>query len=165
MIWLKNLALNNTHLNFFLSNTRKVIQHKHAWTTRRVIQAIPPGEPLVIYQSWSDIWMNTWVSNCYFSLQIGHDNWVRGLIFHPGGKYILSASDDKTLRIWDIKNKRNHKTLEAHTHFVTSIGRCRLNGSNFSSSEKWFIHILHQNDSKLRVNLYFMKVYSWKMNY
>ena len=57
-----------------------------------------------------------------FILQSGHDNWVRGLVFHPGGKYILSASDDKTIRVWDTQNKRNHKTLQAHPHFVTSIG-------------------------------------------
>jgi platelet-activating factor acetylhydrolase IB subunit alpha len=57
---------------------------------------------------------------CIFTL-IGHDNWVRGLVFHPGGKYIVSASDDKTVRVWDIANKRNSKTLEAHQHFVTSI--------------------------------------------
>ena len=54
--------------------------------------------------------------------QTGHDNWVRGVVFHPGGKYILSASDDKTIRVWDTQNKRNHKTLQAHPHFVTSIG-------------------------------------------
>ncbi|QQP36222.1 Lissencephaly-1 -like protein, partial [Caligus rogercresseyi] len=29
----------------------------------------------------------------------GHDNWVRGLVWHPGGKYLLSASDDKTIRV------------------------------------------------------------------
>jgi platelet-activating factor acetylhydrolase IB subunit alpha len=57
---------------------------------------------------------------CLFTL-IGHDNWVRGLLFHPSGKYIVSAADDKTLRIWDVKNKRNNKTLEAHQHFVTSL--------------------------------------------
>lgn len=57
---------------------------------------------------------------CIFTL-VGHDNWVRGLVFHPGGNYIISASDDKTLRIWDIKNKRNNKTLNAHQHFVTSV--------------------------------------------
>lgn len=57
---------------------------------------------------------------CLFTL-IGHDNWVRGLVFHSGGKYLLSASDDKTLRIWDIANKRNHKTLQAHAHFTTSL--------------------------------------------
>jgi len=44
-------------------------------------------------------------------------------VFHPGGKFIISASDDKSIRIWDIKNKRNQKTLEAHQHFVTSLGR------------------------------------------
>jgi len=57
---------------------------------------------------------------CLFTL-VGHDNWVRGLIFHPSGKYILSGADDKTLRIWDVKNKRNSKTLDAHQHFVTSL--------------------------------------------
>lgn len=57
---------------------------------------------------------------CLFNL-IGHNNWVRGLIFHPGGKFLLSVSDDKTLRVWELRTKRNSKTLDAHTHFVTSV--------------------------------------------
>ena len=58
-----------------------------------------------------------------FLAQVGHDNWVRGLLFHPGGgKVIISCSDDKTIRVWDYKNRRCQKTLEAHTHFATSIG-------------------------------------------
>ena len=57
-----------------------------------------------------------------YVLQLGHDNWVRGLVFHPGGKYVVSAADDKTLRIWDIANKRNNKTVDAHQHFATSLG-------------------------------------------
>lgn len=35
----------------------------------------------------------------------------------------MSCADDKTLRIWDFKNKRCMKTLSAHEHFVTSLGR------------------------------------------
>ncbi|XP_046544028.1 LOW QUALITY PROTEIN: lissencephaly-1 homolog [Haliotis rubra] len=63
------------------------------------------------------------VGLCLFTL-VGHDNWVRGLVFHPGGKFILAdkrMTKNKALRVWHIKNKRNHKTLEAHTHFVTSL--------------------------------------------
>ncbi|KAL6471149.1 hypothetical protein MHYP_G00197990 [Metynnis hypsauchen] len=57
---------------------------------------------------------------CLMTL-VGHDNWVRGVQFHPGGKFIVSCADDKTLRIWDYKNKRCMKTLSAHEHFVTSL--------------------------------------------
>ena len=52
---------------------------------------------------------------------IGHDNWVRGLVWHPRGKFLVSCSDDKTVRVWDVKNKRNSKTIDAHAHFVTSL--------------------------------------------
>ncbi|KAJ7387324.1 Positively regulates the of the minus-end directed microtubule motor protein dynein [Desmophyllum pertusum] len=57
---------------------------------------------------------------CLMTL-VGHDNWVRGVMFHPGGKYLISCSDDKTLRIWDYKNKRCAKTLAAHEHFATTL--------------------------------------------
>lgn len=58
--------------------------------------------------------------SCLFTL-VGHDNWVRGLVFHPGGKYLLSASDDKTMRVWDLAHKRCQKRLDTHTHFCTSL--------------------------------------------
>ncbi|CAF0767892.1 unnamed protein product [Didymodactylos carnosus] len=72
----------------------------------------------------------------------GHDNWIRGLVFHPGGKFLLSCSDDKTLSIWDIKNKRNTKTIEAHSHFCTSLDMHRnkpyvITGSVDSSIKVW----------------------------
>lgn len=53
---------------------------------------------------------------------MGHDNWVRGVLFHPGGKFIVTCSDDKTLRMWDFKNGRCAKTLMAHEHFTTCLG-------------------------------------------
>ena len=54
---------------------------------------------------------------------LGHDNWVRGLVFHPGGKYLISVSDDKTLRCWDLSQEgKLVKTLDdAHGHFVSCI--------------------------------------------
>lgn len=32
-----------------------------------------------------------------------HENWVRCVVFYPSCKYILSCSDDKTIRVLDIK--------------------------------------------------------------
>jgi platelet-activating factor acetylhydrolase IB subunit alpha len=54
---------------------------------------------------------------------LGHDNWVRGLVFHPGGKYLLSVADDKTLRCWDLSQEgKLVKTLDdTHGHFISCI--------------------------------------------
>lgn len=54
---------------------------------------------------------------------IGHDNWVSGLVFHPGGKYLISVGDDKTIRCWDLsQDARLVKTIEgSHEHFVSCI--------------------------------------------
>jgi len=54
---------------------------------------------------------------------VGHDNWIRGLIFHPGGKYLLSISDDKSIRCWDLAQEgKCVKTLDdSHGHFVSCI--------------------------------------------
>lgn len=54
---------------------------------------------------------------------VGHDNWVRSLVWHPGGKYLLSCSDDKTIRCWDLTQEcKCIKTLDdSHDHFVSCL--------------------------------------------
>ncbi|KAF2089519.1 platelet-activating factor acetylhydrolase IB alpha subunit [Saccharata proteae CBS 121410] len=54
---------------------------------------------------------------------VGHDNWVRALVFHPGGKYLLSCADDKTMRCWDLTQEgKCVKTIaDSHDHFVSSM--------------------------------------------
>lgn len=63
---------------------------------------------------------DVYAGHCVISL-IGHDNWVRQVMFHPSGKFIVSCADDKTLRVWDYKNRRCTKTIQAHEHFVTCL--------------------------------------------
>ncbi|KAF7554158.1 hypothetical protein G7Z17_g3098 [Cylindrodendrum hubeiense] len=58
-----------------------------------------------------------------FKTLVGHDNWVNALVFHPGGKYLLSVADDKTLRCWDLsQDGKCVKVLEnVHEHFITCM--------------------------------------------
>ncbi|KAK3046734.1 Lissencephaly-1 [Extremus antarcticus] len=52
----------------------------------------------------------------------GHDNWIRSLVFHPGGKYLLSCSDDKTIRCWDLSQEgKCVRVIEAADHFVSCL--------------------------------------------
>lgn len=59
---------------------------------------------------------------CFMTL-VGHDNWVRALVFHPGGKYLLSASDDKTLRCWDLSQEGKCVLVlkDVHERFITCL--------------------------------------------
>ena len=54
---------------------------------------------------------------------VGHDNWVRGIVYHPGGIYLLSVGDDKTIRCWDLtQGGKCVRTIDdAHGHFVSDI--------------------------------------------
>ncbi|ERT00973.1 nuclear distribution protein PAC1 [Sporothrix schenckii ATCC 58251] len=53
---------------------------------------------------------------------VGHDNWIRAIVFHPGGKYLLSVSDDKTLRCWDLSQEgKCVRVLPAHEQFISCL--------------------------------------------
>lgn len=53
----------------------------------------------------------------------GHDNWVQALVFHPGGKYLVSVADDKSLRCWDLSQdgKCVKELPSLHDHFISCL--------------------------------------------
>jgi len=51
-----------------------------------------------------------------------HDNWVRGVSIHRSRNYVISVGDDRTMRVFDVPNKRVLKTFEdAGEHFVQAV--------------------------------------------
>ena len=45
---------------------------------------------------------------------------VRDVFVHRSRDYVVSVSDDRSLVVWDVKNKRRLRKIEdAHGHFVT----------------------------------------------
>lgn len=52
----------------------------------------------------------------------GHDNWVRDIYFLPDGKHLISVSDDRAVKVWDLKELRCIKTIsDAHEHFIQCL--------------------------------------------
>lgn len=52
-----------------------------------------------------------------------HDNWVRAAFFHPSGRFVVSAADDKTIRVFDIEKawRQCRKIDNAHSLFITGL--------------------------------------------
>lgn len=54
-----------------------------------------------------------------FSLS-GHLDYVRSLAFHHEAPWIVSASDDQTIRIWNWQSRQCVAVLSGHNHYVMS---------------------------------------------
>ena len=57
---------------------------------------------------------------CLHTLQ-GHTDEVNGVTFSPGGKILVSASDDKSLKVWDTSSGKCLRTLHEHSNRVWSV--------------------------------------------
>lgn len=70
----------------------------------------------------------------------GHEKGINSCCFMDNDKKILSASDDRTLRIWNRKKQTNTAVLSGHQHKITC---CRAtNDSKRLASTSWDNHVI-----------------------
>ncbi len=51
----------------------------------------------------------------------GHSDMVRTVAFHAAGHRIASASDDNTVKLWDMATGQQVRTLRGHTKFIMDV--------------------------------------------
>ena len=51
----------------------------------------------------------------------GHEHWVRSLAFSPDGQILASGSEDKTIKLWDVKTGKYLNTFKGHDDKIRSV--------------------------------------------
>ena len=72
----------------------------------------------------------------------GYSKAVYSVAFSPDGRYALSGSSDKTLKLWDVLSGQAVRTWKGHTSYVQSVafspdGRYALSGSDDKTLILW----------------------------
>jgi WD40 repeat protein len=81
--------------------------------------------------------------------------WVNGEMrdlrypcFSADGQYVLAASDDKTMSMWEVESGRRVRTFEGHTHAIMSVSlstgaQYALSGGNDKTVKLWEVENGH----------------------
>ncbi|MBA2307453.1 WD40 repeat domain-containing protein [Candidatus Dependentiae bacterium] len=72
----------------------------------------------------------------------GHSAGINSIAFNPDGNTVLTGSDDKTARLWDVKTGQQLQILKGHTHSVSSVafspdGDTIITGSSDKTVRLW----------------------------
>jgi dipeptidyl aminopeptidase/acylaminoacyl peptidase len=79
----------------------------------------------------------------------GHTNEVRSIAITPDGRTLISASNDRTIKIWDLATGRERTTLRGHKGPVAMVaispdGRTLASGGDDGTVKLWDLHRLQE---------------------
>ncbi|MFB2877694.1 tetratricopeptide repeat protein [Floridanema aerugineum] len=62
-----------------------------------------------------------WENFTFAQTLTAHSDYLRSVLISPDGKTLFSASDDKTIKIWELSTGKLVRTLTGHTHYIYAL--------------------------------------------
>ncbi len=92
---------------------------------------------------------NLLAQNKVLTTNFGHADCVNCVVFSPNGKILASASNDETIKLWDVKSGREIRTLNEHTNYVNSVsfspnGKILASSSDDETIKLWNVETGHE---------------------
>ena len=71
-----------------------------------------------------------------------HEDWVHAVAVTPDGRYAVSGSNDRILKVWEVETGREVRTLSGHEGWVNAVavtpdGRYAVSGSFDRTLKVW----------------------------
>lgn len=81
---------------------------------------------------------------------IGHLNWINHSEFSSDGKWILTASEDSTIRVWEVSTGKEKLVLKGHKNGVCHASFSSDGKNIVSSSDDLMVHIWSVETGKIK---------------
>lgn len=134
-----------------------------------VMQAVwNPKDPHIFATASLDrnikVWGTTGGGAAHFTLS-GHQKGVNCLEYSPSGDkpYIISGSDDKTVRVWDYQTKQCVQVLSGHTANVSTVMMHPQLPIIMTGSEDGTARVWHSSTYRLESTLNYLLERCWSV--